>query len=438
MIFTKASCGESAAPGGGWEGGRGESTPRTPPGTPDLARGDPRSPYQGAGEACGGGSLVPGGAARAVLADVEVVHEPVAVEEAFPWGGREWGHRQSPARTPPAPNQPCLSQESTEPKLPSPKPEPGASLATTPQGRGHPGGGSEATGDAPKAGGAPLAMSILPPGLAPLSARPAGASRRSQEVLAQWQGRAKRKTPGPGRPRSHQQQLGTHTWRPESPPRAPSALTTLKHNGDRLSGAPGMGHPPAPSKKGLGTEPCRHQTGAAGSPEAVPGVLCGVEGSAPFWHPEEHGAAPQLGQQHKRQQVQGMGSLQSTPSPPPSPAVLAQLQHGAITRGRRTRGGPRQQCPHHGPVRLGTSGDVPTANGVPLEKGVLCACSRIFTTSSGVTATTAPPSASSRGAPHPGTPPHSPVTLTEERGEDGARARGQHLLQGRDAPPGAR
>lgn len=126
---------------GGWEGGRGASTPLTPPGTPDPTRRDPCSPYQGAGEACGGVSLVPGGAAGAVLADVEVVHEPVAVEEAFPWGGRERRHRQSPARTPPAPNQPCLSQESTEPKLPSPKPEPGPSLAATPQGRGHPGGG---------------------------------------------------------------------------------------------------------------------------------------------------------------------------------------------------------------------------------------------------------------------------------------------------------
>lgn len=166
-------------------------------------------------------------------------------------------------------------------------------------------------------------------------------------------GQAKRKTPGPGRPRSQQQQLGTHTWPAESP-RAPSAPTTLQHNGDRLSGAPGTCHPPAPSKKGLGTEPCRHQTGAVGSLEAVPGVLHGVEGSAPFWHPEEHGAAPQLGQQHERQQVQGMGSLWSTPSPPPSPTVPAQLQHGAITRGRRTEGGataaeppPRPRAPGH-------------------------------------------------------------------------------------------
>lgn len=233
-------------------------------------------------------------------------------------------------------------------------------------------------------------------------------------------GQAKRKIPGPGRPRSRHQQLGTHTWPAESP-RAPSAPTMLKHNGDSLSRGAGDGPPSGSEGKGAGSgalpapnRGCAEPGGRARCPPRGRGSM--AEGSAPLGSSPapgghgEHGAATQLGQQHKRQQVQGTGSLRSMLSPPPGPAALAQLQHGTVAGGRRTRGGPRQQRPRHGPRHPGTSGGVPAAGsprGVPLEKGVLWACSRIFTTSSGVTATTAPPSATSRGAP-PCAPPPAP------------------------------
>lgn len=67
-------------------------TPETPPYPSQDREGSAhpacaRSPYQCAGEV--GGGLVPGGAAIAILADVQMVHEPVAVEETLPWGGRQ-------------------------------------------------------------------------------------------------------------------------------------------------------------------------------------------------------------------------------------------------------------------------------------------------------------------------------------------------------------
>lgn len=85
VIFTKASWGESRAPGTGVTGRRRTNNPPENTLTPLWDGETPAhglSSYQCASEV--GGGLVPGGAAVAVLADVQVVHEPVAVEETLP------------------------------------------------------------------------------------------------------------------------------------------------------------------------------------------------------------------------------------------------------------------------------------------------------------------------------------------------------------------
>lgn len=84
VIFTKASWGESRAPGSGVTGGKRTNNPPENTLTPLWDREAPAVPgaHQRAREVAGG--LVPGGAAVAVLAHVQVVHEPVAVQETLP------------------------------------------------------------------------------------------------------------------------------------------------------------------------------------------------------------------------------------------------------------------------------------------------------------------------------------------------------------------
>lgn len=92
----KSILGKVEHQGQGLKGGDGQAAPQQTPRPPLWDREAPahppcaHSPYQCAREV--GGGLVPGGAAVAILADIQMVHEPIAVEETLPWGGRQQHH----------------------------------------------------------------------------------------------------------------------------------------------------------------------------------------------------------------------------------------------------------------------------------------------------------------------------------------------------------
>lgn len=125
MIFTKASWGESEHQGKRLES---QEPPSAEIPMPSQGQGGPappacaRNPYQRAGEV--GVGLVPGGAAVAVLADVQMVHKPVAVEETLPWGGRQQHCYQTRGPSPlPSPSEPPthhVLQERAKPSMSEP------------------------------------------------------------------------------------------------------------------------------------------------------------------------------------------------------------------------------------------------------------------------------------------------------------------------------